>query len=73
MKPKYTYIPRYITLDKKKLTNDEYNSMPTDSKDIADKLELTHNNAAKNVEQHQQSLVIYTQNTRDIWLGYFKG
>jgi len=48
-----------------------YNADPTDSKDIADKLECAYYHPKINVWVNQRLLTKYTNNTRKIWTKYF--
>jgi len=48
-----------------------FNSDPTDSDDIAHKLERTYKHPDINVWLNQRNLDKYTNNTRDIWVKYF--
>ena len=51
----------------------EFNSDPTSSEEIFNKLKLTHENNQRNIQQHQDLLTKYVNVTKDIWTDYFKG
>jgi hypothetical protein len=51
---------------------DTFYADPTNSKDIADKLELAYNWPRLNNWMNKRSLKSYTNETRDIWLEYFQ-
>ena len=54
-------------------SSNTFNSDPTNSDDICQKLMLTHNNPEKNITQHQGLLTKYVSETQGIWQEYFKG
>ena len=50
----------------------KYNAVPTESDDIYHKLLLVHENPRDNVVYNQHGIAKYSENTKDIWLEYFR-
>jgi hypothetical protein len=49
-----------------------FNADPVSSEDIYNKLMLTHNNPYENNRQHQGLLTKYVEQTKTLWVNYFK-
>ena len=51
--------------------NDKYITDPVDVNDIIEKMFITYNNLENNIQENQEGLINYTNDTIKIWMKYF--